>query len=180
MRLLASSLALGATVAMAAVAPGQQPLGYGSPAPAVEQRVKHAADPLAKLKDVLGTINDEASALWAEMAAMFPESVNAFLTLTHPKPHTRKPDSHWDHITRGADIHRDWEMNAQGESERRIEGKLHNYNMRTRRVDPSGLGVDPGVKQFSGYLDDEEEDKHLFYWFFESRNDPKKDPVVLW
>ncbi|KAJ6082790.1 hypothetical protein N7499_007664 [Penicillium canescens] len=28
--------------------------------------------------------------------------------------------------------------------------------------------------------DDNEEDKHLFYRFFESRNDPANDPVVLW
>lgn len=41
------------------------------------------------------------------------------------------------------------------------------------------LGVDK-VKQYSGYLDVEDEDKHFFYWFFESRNDPKNDPIILW
>jgi cathepsin A (carboxypeptidase C) len=34
--------------------------------------------------------------------------------------------------------------------------------MRVKKVDPAALGVDK-VKQYSGYLDDEEEDKHLFY-----------------
>ncbi|KAL1925785.1 uncharacterized protein VTP21DRAFT_668 [Calcarisporiella thermophila] len=38
---------------------------------------------------------------------------------------------------------------------------------------------DPGVKQISGYLDTDE-DKHFFFWFFESRGNPEKDPVVLW
>ncbi|PHH91392.1 hypothetical protein CDD83_647 [Cordyceps sp. RAO-2017] len=50
---------------------------------------------------------------------------------------------------------------------------------RVRQFDPSKLGVDT-VKQMSGYLDDDEQDKHLFYWFFESRADPAKDPLVLW
>lgn len=72
-----------------------------------------------------------------------------------------------------------WVENAQGEKERAIDGKLEHYNLRAKKVDPSKLGVDK-VKQYSGYLDDEANDKHLFYWFFESRNDPKNDPVVLW
>ncbi|KAG0167652.1 hypothetical protein DFQ30_005820 [Apophysomyces sp. BC1015] len=38
---------------------------------------------------------------------------------------------------------------------------------------------DPNVKQISGYLDIDE-DKHFFFWFFESRNKPKEDPLVLW
>ncbi|KAF7724968.1 hypothetical protein EC973_000549 [Apophysomyces ossiformis] len=38
---------------------------------------------------------------------------------------------------------------------------------------------DPSVKQISGYLDVEEK-KHFFFWFFESRNKPKEDPLVLW
>ncbi|CDS13932.1 hypothetical protein LRAMOSA06105 [Lichtheimia ramosa] len=38
---------------------------------------------------------------------------------------------------------------------------------------------DPTVKQISGYLDIES-DKHFFFWFFESRNNPQEDPLVLW
>ncbi|CAO0801662.1 unnamed protein product [Mucor circinelloides] len=38
---------------------------------------------------------------------------------------------------------------------------------------------DPDVKQISGYLD-VGSDKHFFFWFFESRDKPKEDPVVLW
>lgn len=53
------------------------------------------------------------------------------------------------------------------------------YSMRVSTEDPSSLGVDT-VKQFSGYLDVENDQKHFFYWFFESRNDPAKDPIVLW
>ncbi|KAK6542396.1 hypothetical protein TWF694_006351 [Orbilia ellipsospora] len=57
---------------------------------------------------------------------------------------------------------------------------MHNYSMRGRVVDPSSTGVDPGVKQYSGYLDDDKNDKHLFFWFFESRSKPENDPVILW
>lgn len=52
------------------------------------------------------------------------------------------------------------------------------YTLRVKSVNPEKLHVDT-VKQYSGYLD-VDEDKHFFYWFFESRNDPKNDPVVLW
>ncbi|KAG1055815.1 hypothetical protein G6F43_002253 [Rhizopus delemar] len=38
---------------------------------------------------------------------------------------------------------------------------------------------DPDVKQISGYLD-VDDDKHFFFWFFESRDKPKEDPLVLW
>jgi cathepsin A (carboxypeptidase C) len=38
---------------------------------------------------------------------------------------------------------------------------------------------DPSVKQYSGYLD-VAEDKHLFFWFFESRTAPEDAPLVLW
>ena len=52
------------------------------------------------------------------------------------------------------------------------------YSMRVREVDPAKLGIDT-VKQWSGYLD-YKDSKHFFYWFFESRNDPKNDPIILW
>ncbi|KAJ7689127.1 serine carboxypeptidase [Mycena rosella] len=38
---------------------------------------------------------------------------------------------------------------------------------------------DDSVKQYSGYLDIGE-DKHLFFWFFESRASPSSDPLVMW
>jgi cathepsin A (carboxypeptidase C) len=38
---------------------------------------------------------------------------------------------------------------------------------------------DSSVKQYSGYLDIAE-DKHLFFWFFESRNFPADAPLILW
>lgn len=52
-----------------------------------------------------------------------------------------------------------------------------NYKIRVK--DPSKLGLDD-VKQYTGYLDVLDEDKHFFFWFFESRNDPQNDPVILW
>jgi hypothetical protein len=39
---------------------------------------------------------------------------------------------------------------------------------------------DPAVKQASGYFRLQKQNKHYFYWFFESRNDPANDPVILW
>ncbi|PKC67665.1 peptidase S10, serine carboxypeptidase [Rhizophagus irregularis] len=38
---------------------------------------------------------------------------------------------------------------------------------------------DSTVKQYSGYLDVGSK-IHFFFWFFESRDNPKEDPVVLW
>jgi carboxypeptidase C (cathepsin A) len=36
-----------------------------------------------------------------------------------------------------------------------------------------------GVTSYSGYIDIAE-DKHLFFWFFESRRNPKSDPITMW
>ncbi|KAJ6570924.1 serine carboxypeptidase [Mycena vulgaris] len=38
---------------------------------------------------------------------------------------------------------------------------------------------DASVKQYSGYLDIGE-DKHFFFWFFESRSSPSSDPLIMW
>jgi len=53
----------------------------------------------------------------------------------------------------------------------------------TLTVQEPGL-CDTTVKSYSGYFDTSPDppgdSRKLFYWFFESRNDPKKDPVILW
>ncbi|RIB03670.1 Alpha/Beta hydrolase protein, partial [Gigaspora rosea] len=38
---------------------------------------------------------------------------------------------------------------------------------------------DKTVQQYSGYLEVKSR-KHLFFWFFESRNNPQEDPIILW
>lgn len=52
---------------------------------------------------------------------------------------------------------------------------LPNYQLRLK----SPKLCDPSVKQYSGYLDVSEE-RHLFFWFFEARNNPQTAPVVIW
>jgi len=78
--------------------------------------------------------------------------------------------------------------------------QLWNYSLRDASVD--GSLCDPNSKSFSGYMDitgskydDDGEDKHLFYWFFEKRatsqrenkkdekvkvQDAKDIPIILW
>lgn len=175
MKVAASTLLIGA--ASAAVAPQQQVFK-------LPEQLKHLnteswTKPLQNLEESLKSLTGEARRVWDEVALMFPEAFDQASFFSMPKPHTRREDSEWDHIIKGEDIQNVWVENAQGQKEREIDGKLENYNMRVKKVDPSVLGVDK-VKQYSGYLDDNEEDKHLFYWFFESRNDPENDPVVLW
>ena len=51
---------------------------------------------------------------------------------------------------------------------------------RTLRFREPGLcETTEGVKSYSGFIDIAE-DKHLFFWFFESRHDPASDPITLW
>jgi L-rhamnose mutarotase len=45
---------------------------------------------------------------------------------------------------------------------------LGNHCTASHRDRCRALGIDPGVKQYSGYLDDDENDKHLFYCEFET------------
>ncbi|KKA31040.1 hypothetical protein TD95_002964 [Thielaviopsis punctulata] len=135
------------------------------------------------LHDSINSIGSEAKALWDEINMLAPEAVEAFKAAKAAqakatKKVNRKPDSSWDHVVKGEQVQTIMAQ-TDGKEHRKIGGNLGAYSLRAKAVDPKKLGVD-GVKQYSGYLDDNENDKHLFYWFFESRGDPKKDPVVLW
>ncbi|EAS27363.3 carboxypeptidase Y [Coccidioides immitis RS] len=118
-------------------------------------------------------LSEAGKTLWREIETTIPNAtVSDFFV--KPREHFRRSDSEWDHIVHGSSIEGGFST-AGGAHE-----SLEKYGLRVKVVDPSKLGVDPGVKQYSGYLDDHGSGKHLFFWFFESRNDPKKDPIVLW
>ena len=120
-------------------------------------------DSFHEVEDALRGLTDESRKIWDDVANMFPDQMSKTSFFTPPKKHTRRPDSHWDHIVRGKEIHDSWVYTAAGNKERELSGKLDTYDMRVKKVDPSELGVDPNVTQYSGYLDDKENDKHLFY-----------------
>ncbi|KAF9700088.1 hypothetical protein EKO04_001423 [Ascochyta lentis] len=52
-------------------------------------------------------------------------------------------------------------------------------NVTIRYKNPGICETTPGVDSYSGYVD-LTPDIHVFYWFFESRNNPAKDPFTLW
>ena len=163
MKLLSSALLLGA--ATASLSPPQQVLQ--SPHKLTEQlshKVSEASSTiLDDLQKTFGKMSAEARSVWDDVAGIFPDAMERAMHRTPSKPHTRRPDSAWDHIVRGADVQSVWVEGKNGQKEREVDGKLENFDLRVKKVDPSALGVDPGVKQYSGYLDDNENDKHLFY-----------------
>lgn len=165
MRVLVSTAVIG--VASAAFAPPQQILNAQDRLSTVAGKTADkVADSWSKgLQDLnvaLQSLTSDAQQVWDEVTTMFPEAMDKANFLSMPKAHVRKEDSQWDHVVRGADVQSLWTTNAQGDQERELDGKLESYNMRVKKVDPAELGVDK-VKQYSGYLDDEENDKHLFY-----------------
>lgn len=144
----------------------------------VLQAPSHASDswtkPLHTLQESLKFLTKDARAIWDEVAALYPGDMDQAAFFSTSKKHSRRPDTHWDHITRGADIQSVWVENENGEQEREIDGKLEYFDLRTKKVDPNSLGVDPGVQQYSGYLDDNENDKHLFYCKSSAYCSPKR------
>ena len=165
MKLLTSTVLL--ATASAAMTNQQQVLGNPSKAQnplkeAAKQASEGWSNSLNHLAESMKGMTSEAKAVWDEVAMHFPEAMEKATFFSSPKPHTRKPDSTWDYVVKGADVQGVWVENAKGEKERQIDGKLETYNLRAKKVDPAKLGVDT-VKQYSGYLDDEENDKHLFY-----------------
>jgi cathepsin A (carboxypeptidase C) len=168
MKVATSALLVGA--ATAAVAPQQQQQHVLKFPDSFSELKENAwSKPLQTLEESLKSLTGEARATWDEVANMFPESFEKASFFSTPKEHTRKHDSEWDHIVKGADVQSVWVENAAGEQEREIDGKLEQFDLRVKKVDPSVLGVDT-VKQYSGYLDDNEEDKHLFYCEYPSEH----------
>lgn len=165
MRVLPATLLVGA--AAAAAPPVQQVMSTGREQ--MESLTQQGSDVFSKashlIEDQLKTLSGEAKQLWDEMSNYFPDTETAPM-LSMPKKHTRRPASSWDHVVSGAEIQSLWVDGPSGTKEREISGKLEAYDLRVKKVDPSSLGVDPKVKQYSGYLDDNENDKHLFYCEF--------------
>lgn len=164
MRILPATLLVGAATA---AVPPQQILGVPDNVPDVPDVPEKSSDdwfkPLQNFQDQLKGFSDDARKLWDEVYSEFSDALDKNPIFSLPKKHSRRPDSHWDHVVRGADVQSIWTTNAHGEKEREIDGKLAAYDLRVKKTDPSALGVDPGVKQYTGYLDDNESDKHLFY-----------------
>lgn len=102
------------------------------------------------------SLPQDVKSLWAEMTMQFPKVSQMLQFTAPPKQATKKHN---------------WDFHVQSDD-------LPNYALRVKNT-PESLGIDK-VKQYSGYLDIKDEDKHFFYYFFESRNDPKNDPIVLW
>ncbi len=154
MKALAMSLLVGASNAASPLqhvlhSPSQEPLG--------------PAQHLYDLQESLKSLTAQARAAWDDVSNLFPEAMKQAISVSPPKKHTRRPDSYWDHIIKGADV-QDLRVQVEGGNrENAREGVLKEYNLRSKKRDPGALGVDPGVTQYTGYLDDEENDKHLFY-----------------
>ncbi|ODQ65484.1 hypothetical protein NADFUDRAFT_52072 [Nadsonia fulvescens var. elongata DSM 6958] len=104
-----------------------------------------------------GDIPEDLESIWHEMEQEFPDQAAKYNFLSKPSKLSSSRKTEWLYNVR--------------------DDEFPKHGLRVK--DPSILGVD-NVKQFSGYLDIDEDKKHLFYWFFESRNDPANDPIILW
>jgi cathepsin A (carboxypeptidase C) len=115
---------------------------------------------LSSAFDQAGDLSSEAVSAWVEIAKLYPDdtisAIQAITSRSHPKAGIRKrPDSEWDRIVDGSETVSTL-MNS-------IDGHDKLKGTRLRIKNPSVLGVDPGVKQYSGYLDVDEDDKHFFF-----------------
>ncbi|CAH6719348.1 carboxypeptidase Y [[Candida] jaroonii] len=107
------------------------------------------------LGEPLDKLTKETKDLWSEMFSKYPTALSSLINKIPGK----------------ASIDQKFDFSVE-------DAKFKNHKLRGKTA-PKSLNIDD-VKQYTGYLDIEDEDKHFFYWFFESRNDPKNDPIILW
>ncbi|KAI8825987.1 Alpha/Beta hydrolase protein [Fimicolochytrium jonesii] len=108
----------------------------------------------------------------------------ALITLATASLVTALP-SNWKHL-----FHKQFSSGSQLALDRPGQDTVNAWNIHTLaefpnytlRVKEEVRLCDPDVKQYVGYVDvaGKSDDKHFFFWFFESRRDPAKDPFVLW
>jgi carboxypeptidase C (cathepsin A) len=56
----------------------------------------------------------------------------------------------------------------------------NNFTIRYKEPGKSGVcETTPDVNSYSGYVDLDAE-THMFFWFFEARNNPNEAPLTLW
>jgi cathepsin A (carboxypeptidase C) len=97
----------------------------------------------------------ELASMWESVYSEFPDKVKAAFTASKPN---------------GGPHQTEWDFHV----------KTAQFPYHTLRIkNPGHLGID-SVRHYTGYLDVEDQDKHFFFWYFESRNDPANDPIVLW
>jgi cathepsin A (carboxypeptidase C) len=159
---VASTLSLALGAAAYFPNPAQQPLGT-----AENKLPSFLSQALDQVKTALGNVDvsAEAAQAWTEIAKLYPEdtisAIQAMTSKSQPKDNRkRRPDSSWDYIVKGDEM-----MSAMSG---KIDGheKLKGTKLRIKK--PNGLGIDEDVKQYSGYLD-VEDDKHFFFCKFSRR-----------
>ena len=151
------SIAAAGTLLPLALA-NQVPLNAGDRIQAGKQEVLNKVDSIGQQ---LKSLSQDTQDIWADVSKYIPHSLDDLSFISRPKPHERRKD--WEFEVSGQHV-----QSLEKDGEKKVDGDyLKNFNLRGRKVDPSKLGVDPDVKQYSGYLDNNEDDKHLFYCEFD-------------
>ena len=148
-----------------------------------------------KLEELFENIGFETPALltraWAEMQAeLSPEKIASMMKDFNKRKHSKQPIRKVGQETQEEKAiakekeesmkpEKHFSQQSQNDFEVLSNKKFEDYSMRVKSNNPEVLGLD-SVKQYTGYIDVQSIDHHYFFWFFESRNDPENDPVVLW
>ncbi|CAN6615870.1 carboxypeptidase Y [Trichomonascus vanleenenianus] len=128
---------------------------------------------LDQLSEQLGGISanipHEAYQIWSELASEYPQVLSKAVKTLKAELAPKKPQS----PKKAAELAAMADKWLHTITDKAFPG----HTLRAGSPGSIGLG---DTKQYSGYLDVEDGDKHLFYWFFESRGDPLNDPLLVW